>query len=215
MSRLEHRLYNGWPLFWLIAALTFGAIVVGLSTRGIATPETTVSMIRLSVQLASPWIFLAFIARPLGQLVPGVLADWMLRNRRYLGLSFAAGFAWQAVFIGVLLVLYGDYYWHNLHSDLDLLLRVLSYLLLLALTVTSFFPVRRVMRPDHWRYLQRVGVWYFWAAIWVTYAGQAASAGARVVDVAYAVLGLLALMLRLAGYRKVRSSGPVTRSISS
>ena len=215
MSRLGHRFANGWPLFWLIAALTFAAIVMGLSRMGVATPEATVSMIRLSVQLASPWILLAFIARPLGQLAPGVLAEWMLRNRRYLGLSFAAGFAWQAVFIGVLLVLYGDYYWQNLQNDFDLLLRMLSYLLLLALTVSSFFPVRRRMRPDHWRYLQLVGVWYFWAAIWVTYAGQAASAGARTIDVVYALLGLLALVLRLAAYLKVRSSGPVTRSISS
>ena len=106
MNLLQHQSLNGWSLFYLVAALTFAAIAIGLVITGVSTPEATVSMIRLSVQLASPWIFLAFVARPLVQLYPGSFSKWLLRNRRYLGLSFAAGFAWQAVFIAVLLALY-------------------------------------------------------------------------------------------------------------
>jgi DMSO/TMAO reductase YedYZ heme-binding membrane subunit len=215
MSGPRDRLFYGWPLFWFIAALTFVAILAGLGTTGVATPETAVEMIRFSVQLASPWVFLAFVARPLGQLAPGALSNWLLRNRRYLGLSFATGFGWQAVFIGVLLTRYPDYYWQELHNDLDLLLRLLSYLFLLALTVTSFFPVRRLMRTEHWRLLHLVGIWYFWAAIWVSYAGQAASAGARTIDFVFTLLGLLALLLRLAAYLQARSRNPARRSVST
>ena len=214
MSRLQHRLLNGWTFFYLVAALTLAAILIGLATTGVATPEASVGMIRLSVQLASPWVFLAFIATPLTQLAPGDLASWTLRNRRYLGLSFAAGFGWQAVFIGVLLAQHNAYYWEELHNDLDLLLRMISYVFLFALTVTSFFPVRRNMRREHWRYLHLVGIWYFWAAIWVSYAGQAASAGARTIDFVYTILGLLALSLRLAAYQKARSRHLAQRSIS-
>ena len=205
MSRSYSRFLNGWPLFWIIAALTLAAILAGLATIGVATPEAAVEMIRFSVQLASPWVFLAFIARPLGQLAPGTLANWMLRNRRYLGLSFAAGFGWQAVFIGVLLTLYPDYYWNELHNDSDLLLRMLSYLFLLALTVTSFFPVRRRMRAEHWRYLHLVGIWYFWAAIWVSYAEGLLNGDTRIVAIVYVVAGLVALTVRLAAYLKNRS----------
>jgi DMSO/TMAO reductase YedYZ heme-binding membrane subunit len=197
---MRNRFFNGWPLFWLIAAFTLAAILARLATSGVATPEAAVEMIRFSVQLASPWVFLAFIATPLRQLTPGAFASWILRNRRYLGLSFAAGFAWQAVFIGVLLGLYPDYYWQKLHNDFDLVLRMLSYLYLLALTVTSFFPVRRLMRAENWRLLHLVGIWYFWAAIWVSYVGQAASAEARTIDLVFALLGLFALVLRLGAY---------------
>ena len=204
MSRLQSRLLNGWLFFFLVVTLTLAAVSIGLAKTGVATPEATVEMIRFSVQLASPWVFLAFIATPLSQLAPGASADWLLRNRRYLGLSFAAGFGWQAVFIGVLLTQHSAHYWEELHNDVDLFLRMISYVFLFALTVTSFFPVRRRMRREHWRYLHLLGIWYFWAAIWVSYAEQAASDGARTIDFVYTALGLLALSLRLVAYQKSR-----------
>ena len=205
MKLLHQESLNGWPLFFLVAVLTFVAIAIGLVTIGIATPEATVSMIRLSVQLASPWIFLAFLARPLMQLYPGSFSKWLLRNRRYAGLSFAAGFAWQAVFIAVLLALHPDYYWQVLHNNADLVLRMLSYLLLLALTITSFYPVRRAMRPRSWRMLHLVGTWYFWAAIWVSYAGVLLTGDFRIVAIVYVIVGAGVLAVRVVAYLKDRS----------
>ena len=205
MKLLQYQSLNGWPLFYLVAGLTFAVICAGLVITGISTPEATVGMTRLSVQLASPWIFLAFVARPLVQLYPGGFSKWLLRNRRYIGLSFAAGFAWQAVFIAVLLALHPDYYWQVLHNTADLVLRMLSYLLLVALTITSFYPVRRAMRPRNWQVLHLVGVWYFWAAIWVSYAGVLLSGDTRVVAIVYVVAGLVALTVRVAAYLKNRS----------
>ena len=205
MIRLHSRLLNGWLFFFLVVTLTLAAIAIGLTKTGVATPEATVEMIRFSVQVASPWVFLAFIVTPLSQLAPGAFVNWLLRNRRYFGLSFAAGFGWQAVFIGVMLAQHSAYYWEELHNDVELFLRMISYVFLFALTVTSFFPVRRRMRREHWRYLHLVGIWYFWAAIWVSYAGQVASEGARTIDFVYTTLGLLALSLRLVAYQKARS----------
>lgn len=205
MSLLRHRLLNGWPFFWMIAGMTFAAMVTGQLLIGVATPEAAVSMIRLSVQLASPWVFLAFVATPINQLFPGNLSKWLLRNRRYLGLSFAAGFGWQAVFIGVLLALHNAYYWEELHNDIDLLLRMASYVFLFALTITSFFPVRRKMRPEHWRWLHLIGIWYFWAAIWASYAPMAVSSDAKTIDVVYTVIGLVVLVLRIAAYLRKRT----------
>jgi DMSO/TMAO reductase YedYZ heme-binding membrane subunit len=151
------------------------------------------------------WWLLAFVATALAQLFPGSFSRWLLRNRRYVGLSFAAGFGWQAVFIAVLFALHSDYYWQELHNTADLILRMLSYLLLLALTVTSFFPVRRAMRPKDWRGLHLVGIWYFWAAIWVSYADTVLAGDTRVVAIVFVVAGLLVLTVRLAAYLKKRS----------
>ena len=202
MSPLRYRLLNGWPFFWLVAGLTFAGMVAAYLLIGVTTPEAAVNMIRLSVQFASPWVFLAFVATPLTQLFPGNLSKWLLRNRRYLGLSFAAGFGWQAVFIAVLLTLHNAYYWEELHNDVDLLLRLASYVFLFALTITSFFPVRRKVRPEHWRCLHLIGIWYFWAAIWGSYAPMAMSSDAKTIDVVYTVIGLVALVLRIAAYLK-------------
>ena len=217
MSMLQHRLLNGWPFFSLIAAVTFAGMMIGLIRFGVATPEATVKLIRLSVQFASPWIFIAFATSALVQLFPGSASKWLARNRRYTGLSFAAGFGWQAVFIAVLFALHADYYWQELHEASDLILRVLSYFVLFALTITSFFPVRRRMRPQYWRWLHLVGIWYFWAAIWTSYAGQALSSEAKVVDIVYTIFGLLVLFVRVAANIKMRASksGPQTQGLGT
>jgi sulfoxide reductase heme-binding subunit YedZ len=185
VNLLQYRLLNGWPLFFLIAAVTFAAMVTAYLLIGVDTPEP--------------------VARPMTQLFPGNLSKWLLRNRRYFGLSFAAGFGWQAVFIGVLLALHNAYYWKEMHNDIDLLLRMASYVFLVALTITSFYPVRRKMRPEHWRWLHLVGIWYFWAAIWASYAPMALSSNAKTMDVVYTVVGLVALFLRVAAYLRTRS----------
>ena len=205
-SLLRHPSLNGWPLFAVIAGLSFAVILVGLATTGTSSPEATVVMIRLSVQLASPWIYLAFVATALGQLFPSSFSSWLLRNRRYVGLSFAAGFGWQAVSIAVLLGLHGDYYATTLHDTAEFITRMLSYTLLLALTVTSFFPVRRAMDPKHWRLLHRVGIWYFWAAIWVSYAETVMAGDTRAIAIVFVISGLLALTLRCGAFLKKRSA---------
>ena len=206
---------NGWPLFGVIAGLSFAIILAGLAMTGTSTPEATVAMIRLSVQLASPWIYLAFVATALGQLFPSNFASWLLRNRRYVGLAFAAGFVWQAVFIVVLLALHGDYYATVLHDTAEFITRMLSYALLLALTVTSFFPVRRAMNPRHWRLLHRVGIWYFWAAIWVSYAETVMAGDTRVIAIVFVISGLFALTLRCAAYLKKRSALAIEQPIET
>lgn len=213
MLRLQHKALNGWPLFFLIAALTFAGMMAGLLLIGVATPEVVVKLIILSVQLASPWVFIAFTTSPLAQLFPGNISHWLSRNRRYTALSFAAGFGWQAVFITVLLTLYPAYYWDVLHNPFDLAGRVASYLLLIAMTVTSFFPVRRRMRPAHWRWLHLAGIWYFWAAIWLSYVTAAFISEAKAIYLVYSVAGLLALLLRIAAYLKRRVSQQA-RSVS-
>ena len=212
MSALEYRILNGWPLFFLIAVLTFAGMVAGILLIGTATPEATVELIRLSVQFASPWVFIAFVTSPLKQFFPGSISNWLFRNRRYTGLSFAAGFAWQAVFIAVLFALHPPYYGEELHNTFDLTGRIASYILLIAMTVTSFYSVRRKMRPEHWRKLHLVGIWYFWAAIWVSYGEQALSSEARTIDVVYIALGLLVLFMRIAAYVKTRASNVIQQT---
>jgi len=209
---LQHRVLNGWPLFYLIALLTLGGMIAGMLIKGISSPEATVKLIRLSVQFASPWIFIAFVTSALVTLFPGAISQWLLRNRRYTGLSFAAGFAWQAVFIAVLLHLYPAYYWDELHKTSDLVGRSLSYVLLLALAVTSFYPVRRKMSRAQWHWLHLIGIWYFWAAIWVSYAEQALSQNAKTIDGVFVLLGLLVLILRLAAHFKTRGIIAIRKS---
>tara|TARA_B110000093_G_scaffold99650_1_gene107157 strand:+ start:1011 stop:1580 length:570 start_codon:yes stop_codon:yes gene_type:complete len=180
-------------------------MITGMVEIGFSTPESIVQLIRLSVRFASPWIFIAFSTSALALLYPGGFSKWLLRNRRYTGLSFAAGFVWQAVFIAVLFALYPAYYWDELHKTSDFLGRSASYLFLFTLTLTSFFPVRQRLSPAQWHWLHWIGIWYFWAAIWVSYAEQALSQNSKPVDIVFTFLGLLVLILRLFANFKSRA----------
>lgn len=203
---LQHKILNGWSFFFLITAFSAVVAAIGYSCIGVATPEATVDMIRHSVQIAAPWIFITFVASSLAQLFPGYFTKWLLRNRRYLGLSFAAGMGWQLVFIGVLFAEHAWYYWEVLHKPLDLLGRIGSYAVLFALTVTSFFPVRRRMRREHWNWLHLFGVWYFFLAIWLSYLSMAVTDEVKTIDIVYTVVGAAALIIRLTAWRQRRRS---------
>ena len=87
---LRHRLINGWPLFFMITGLTLGGMITGVIMIGFSTPESIVQLIRLSVRFASPWIFIAFSTSALVVLYPGSFSKWLLRNRRYTGLSLGS-----------------------------------------------------------------------------------------------------------------------------
>lgn len=162
-------------------------------------------------QVTAPSIFLVFAASPVAKLFPGSAPQWLLRNRRYIGLSFAAAFAWHLLILVAFFVSQQDYYLREVHTASDLWLGTGSYILLVAMATTSFFAVRRRMRPKYWRALHLVGVWYFWAAMWFTYVDLTLSDRATVASTAYSILGLLVLTLRIVAYQKYRAGKAVKR----
>ena len=61
------------------------------------------------------------------------------------------------------------------------------------------------MRPRSWRMLHLVGTWYFWAAIWVSYAGVLLTGDFRIVAIVYVIVGAGVLAVRVVAYLKDRS----------
>ena len=201
MSVLQQRLLNGWPLFFIIAVFSALIMTVGIWSIGVTTAEETVALLRLSVQISAPWIYITFIASALVKLFPSKTSRWVLRNRRYFGLSFAAAMGWQMLFIIVLFSAYMPYYMEELHKTSDLILRTAAYIVLFALTITSFYPVRRRMRQQHWRWLHLFGVWLMFLSIWVSYASIVFIEQPTSIAYVMFVLGSIVLIMRLAAYR--------------
>lgn len=206
MSKREGNVYsigvlNGWPLFFLIAALNALIMVTGFSIIGMDTSRAVVDLIRLSVQISAPWIYITFIASALVKLYPSHASRWVLRNRRYLGLSFAAAMGWQLIFIIVLFVLYMPFYLQEIHKTFDLIGRTFAYLLLFAMTISSFYPVRRRMRPQHWRWLHLIGVWFMFLSMWTSYGSIIIIPNAPLIAYVLFILASIALIIRLKAYR--------------
>jgi len=56
-------------------------------------------MIQMSVRCTIPLLYLVFVAAALNILMPTTFSRWLLRNRRYVGLAYAASVGWQLFFI--------------------------------------------------------------------------------------------------------------------
>jgi hypothetical protein len=85
------------------------------------------------------------------------------------GLCFATGMAWQLFFIVWLVVGHFDYYMEEAYDYLSLLEQVPGYVLLIAMTITSFGFGRSKLSPKQWKILHTGGIYFIWFVVWTTY----------------------------------------------
>ena len=134
-----------------------------LLTLDLASPHAVAEMIQYSVRWAVPFIFLVTATSALFKLFPNEGFLWLLRNRRYVGLSFAMAMAWQGAFIFIVSSTHSEHYYAEIYLLRDELEGSSGYLLLAAMTLTSFGFFRRRLTPQQWTFLHRAGVYFLWA----------------------------------------------------
>jgi DMSO/TMAO reductase YedYZ heme-binding membrane subunit len=163
------------------------------------------SLIQLSVRCAVPLLFVVFAASSVQILFPGPFGLWISRNRKYLGLCFAAAMAWQGLFILWLVTVYSDYYIDEVYVLRDAIEGVVGYVFLAAMTVTSFMPVRKKLNPRNWKLLHKSGVYFLWAYAFSVYWWNLFYYGNPIpLDYIYYWGGFLAWGLRAGAWSKKR-----------
>ena len=169
MSMMRHKAVNGWALFSIVVVPMCLAAFLAMPAVDLSSSLGVSSMIQFSVRLAVPWLFIAFCASSLVAVFPGEFSRWVLRNRRMFGLCFATGMAWQLFFIVWLVVGHFDYYLEEAYGYLSLLEQVPGYVLLIAMTVTSFRFGRSKLSTKQWKILHTGGIYFIWFVVWTTY----------------------------------------------
>ena len=169
MSMMRHKAVNGWTLFSIVVVPMCLAALLAMTAVDLSSSLGVSSMIQFSVRLAVPWLFIAFCASSLVAVFPGEFSRWVLRNRRMFGLCFATGMAWQLFFIVWLVVGHFDYYVEEAYDYLSLLEQVPGYVLLIAMTITSFRFGRSQLSPKQWKILHTGGIYFIWFVVWTTY----------------------------------------------
>ena len=162
-------LLEGRRLFWIVTFPIGAVMALATIETNPADGGSVSSMIQLSVRLSVPWLYLAFIASSVQQLLPGSVGRWLVRNRRILGLCFAGGMAWPLFFIGWMVLGHPEYYRDEVYLPADLAIQVMGYAFLVPMTLTSFKPFRRRLSRRQWRRLHTVGIYFLWATVWSTY----------------------------------------------
>ena len=204
---MKSKYLNGWPLFYIIAAVNSLAVIGYMPTQDLTVPLGISEMIQCTVRVCVPLLFVAFAASSMPKFIPSPFRKWLMRNRRSFGLGFAAGMAWQMVFILWLAIAHPEYYAEEVFSGVSdfIIYRLGPYCFLVAMTITSFFPVRRKMNRRVWRALHWTGIYYLWFVVEDTYWYEVAVYDDRqIIDYIYVTLGGLAYLARVFEWVRLR-----------
>jgi len=217
----NHRAINGWSLFLAVCLPLCTAMGWAMAGEDLGSAAGVSALIAFSVRLAVPWLLIAFAASSLQKLFPSAAGRWLVRNRRYLGLCFSAGMAWQAFFILWLVSFHRAYYIEEVYVLRDAIEGVIGYLFLAAMTVTSFEFGRRPLSGRQWKRLHTAGSYFLWAYIFSTYWHELYYyPDPDPLDRVYYAAALLAWALRLAAWvrqrrRAATGQAGTTQSISA
>jgi DMSO/TMAO reductase YedYZ heme-binding membrane subunit len=147
---------TGWTLFSLI-----GALVLLMSGLILAiVPDLTQGMrtvVRATAYTSFATFLAAFVASSLATLVPNAFTRAMVRERRYVGLSFA--FSHLVHFAAI--VAYGELnpqLWPS-RSALTNTPGTIGYVFIVLLAATSFKAFSRHMTAAAWKRLHTTGMW--------------------------------------------------------
>lgn len=202
----KRKIVNGWILFWLITTPVSIAMVLAMVRADLSSAEGVSSLIQLSVRCAVPWLYFAFAASSLQAVYPGFFSRWLLRNRKVIGLCFAAAMGWQLFFILWLTGVHTEYYVNEVYVLSDVVEGVVGYSFLIAMVLTSFRFGRSRLTQKQWKLLHTFGIYWLWAYAWSVYWFNLFyyQGPAVFIDYVYYWAGFLAWGLRMFAWSRKR-----------
>ena len=144
---------------WNIVVLSVVAISVMVAAIWLVHGINEQSMriaIRATARTSCILFIGAFAASALVRIWKTEFTTWLLKNRRYLGISFAVSHTYHAIaWSGLWISTAGT------TPTFDFL-GTLGYIFLIAMTVTSFKRPAALVGQPNWKILHTVGMHYFW-----------------------------------------------------
>ena len=147
---------RNWQVLLASLLLTSALSVALLSGTSLSDDDIRAPM-RFTAQIAFGLYLVILIARPLQQLLRQNWTAALLRNRRLVGVAFAATMTTHLV-----LIVYRYSSQAELEFSLDLF-GVGAYAVFYAMLITSFDGPKKAIGPKAWKLLHRVGL--VWAAV--------------------------------------------------
>jgi DMSO/TMAO reductase YedYZ heme-binding membrane subunit len=138
----------------------------------------------------------AFVASSLRKLWSMPLSAWLLKNRRYLGVSMAVSHTYHAI------ALFGLWLATSGAAPKPEPLGTFGYFLLIAMTITSFDRSATWLGKRRWKILHTTGMHFFWLGLLFEYGFKLPKS--PFIYSPFLSLLILAMMLRLASSRRQR-----------
>src|ERR1700741_1781050 len=177
--------FEGWRLF---GALTLVLVALSIWIVGMRSFEVEGlrMVIRFTARTSLMFFCLAFSAAALVRLWPNAWTRWQRRNRRYLGVTFAASHGLHALAIVSFAVMDPAGY-AAATSAASYIFGGIGYAFIIAMTATSFDRTAQAMGPRAWRTLHLAGGYYLLFQFMVSF-------GRRIPDMPLYTLFLIPLV---------------------
>lgn len=157
---------NKWKLTLLIGGgFSFFSILYFI-VEG-CNEDTLSLMLRISGRVDVVLFILAFLASTLIKLKNASFTRWLIRNRKYIGISFALVHSIHLGFIFARHLLYEPTLLTS--EPVSRVGGFIAYLFILLMTVTSFDVVSKKMRGTSWKTLHAAGGYYIWLIFFLAY----------------------------------------------
>jgi DMSO/TMAO reductase YedYZ heme-binding membrane subunit len=195
--------FEGCRLF-AVLALTLTALCLWIAGMRQFEVEGVRMVIRFTARSSLMLFCLAFGAAALARLWPHPWTRWLQRNRRYIGVSFAASHGLHAMAIGAFAAMdpAGFAAATNLGSDV---FGGIGYAVIIAMTATSFDRTAQLLGSRAWRLLHLTGGYYLWVQFMVAF-------GKRIPDMPLYGLFLVPLLVVMALRLIAMASARTTRT---
>lgn len=159
--------FEGWRLFALLT-LILTALSLGIAGTHGFDVEGTRMVIRFTARTSLLFFCLAFSASALWRLRPNAWTHWQRRNRRYLGVTFAGSHALHAIAIVAFAAL-DPAGFRAETSIVTYIFGSIGYVIIIAMTATSFNRTALAIGPRAWRMLHLSGSYFLWAQLMVSF----------------------------------------------
>jgi methionine sulfoxide reductase heme-binding subunit len=181
--------FEGWRLF-AVLTLTLIALCIWIAGMRQFEVDGVRMVVRFTARTSLLFFCLAFSAAALARLWPNAWTRWQRRNRRYLGVTFAASHGVHAIAIACFAVMApADFMAAT--SAASYIFGSIGYALIIAMTATSFDRTAAMIGPRAWRALHVSGGYYLWFQFMVSF-------GKRVPDMPLYALFLIPLLAVMA-----------------
>jgi len=177
--------FEGWRLFAVLALILI-ALSIWIAGMRQFEVDGVRMVIRFTARTSLLFFCLAFSAAAMVRLRPNAWTRWQRRNRRMLGLTFAASHGIHAVAIAAFAVMDPAGY-AAATSLASYIFGGIGYAFILAMTATSFDRTAKALGAIAWRRLHLVGGYYLLFQFMVSF-------GKRIPDMPLYALFLIPLL---------------------
>jgi DMSO/TMAO reductase YedYZ heme-binding membrane subunit len=189
MPQHRQNWFEGWRLL-AVLALTLTALCLWIAGMRQFEVDGIRMVIRFTARSSLLLFCLAFGAAALERLWPNAWTRWLRRNRRALGVSFAASHGLHAAAIAAFAAL--DQAGFAAATSLtSYVFGGIGYAFIVAMTATSFDRTAQAIGPRAWRILHLSGGYYLWFQFMVSFSK-------RIPDMPLYALFLIPLLVVLA-----------------